>query len=750
MKFSRERLAMSSLDSFLIEAWSRWLQLRDDPIDLPFYLGAGSRLLLTLCFLAYFRVTGDQRAERPPRRFWIALVAKEAALVLLAMLALPVAIFVCVYSILKAREYLALGNQTAESQVMRGGALCLVPGFLLAGVAVVVGYFVAGDATLVDLLVVPAAGALFWAFNRRWSRVLPARGQARHAAETIWAVLPRYGKVALVLGLVLPPVVLSGLVYARLFAFSREYDVAMSDGTRLKTYVYFPPGHVHGQRHPVVLYRTPYDAGRDQLVGGYVREYTTRGGCVVVMQDIRGTHESGGAFYYFRNDSADGTETVAWVTRQPWSDGYVATVGGSADATNQYYYHAEGPSGLGTAHLLMGSPELYAHWFFPGGCFRREFGTLWMTMVGAEDQIPVMLDHAAFDETWAPVSVARGGRAANLDLRAVHVGGWYDCFQQGTLDGFTYYNSHGTARARDHQVLIMGPWAHSFTPGHPDVTYPETQGANLSNYYKQLLFDESLRGVSVDWSAVPRVHYYVMGDPGAPGSGEVFNAWRTAPDWPIPGLSVQQWHLHANGTLARGTPTGLGARSYLFDPTDPVTTRGGTSLFVGELGGCDQRPVEAGRVDVLGFVSEPLTAPVEVCGRVNATLHVSSNCTDTDFHVKLLDVFPDGREMWVAAGILKTRYRDGFRPEHVALMTPGQVYAITVDMWSTAYRFVPGHRLKVSVTSSNAPKFAVNPNTGGPVGDAFTRYAVANNTVWAGPGALSRLALPCTTALPAA
>lgn len=168
-----------------------------------------------------------------------------------------------------------------------------------------------------------------------------------------------------------------------------------------------------------------------------------------------------------------------------------------------------------------------------------------------------------------------------------------------------------------------------------------------------------------------------------------------------------------------------------------MPTLGGRNLTLA-AGPCDQRPVES-RGDVLIFDSGILDSPIEVTGRIAAELFVSSDCPDTDFTVKLTDVYPDGRSMLVCDGILRARFRDSFeKPE---LMVPGEVYRLNVDLWSTAIVFNRGHRLRVDVSSSNAPRFQPNPNTGEPLLPP-SPPRVATNTIHLAPGKSSSISLP--------
>ena len=180
-----------------------------------------------------------------------------------------------------------------------------------------------------------------------------------------------------------------------------------------------------------------------------------------------------------------------------------------------------------------------------------------------------------------------------------------------------------------------------------------------------------------------------MGDPSAAGSGSIFNTWKNSSSWPVPEMMYHLWYFDANGTLSPNLPTDSGQLSYLYNPTNPVLNKGGRTLVatyngVSANGMGDQRLVENG-TDILHFTSPVLTSPVEITGDVDATLFINSNCTDTDFTAKLMDVFPNGEDLYIGDGILKARYRDGFNQS--VLITPGQTYELNIDLWPTSYFF---------------------------------------------------------------
>ena len=248
-------------------------------------------------------------------------------------------------------------------------------------------------------------------------------------------------------------------------------------------------------------------------------------------------------------------------------------------------------------------------------------------------------------------------------------------------------------------------------------------------------FAHHLMGVEND---VPRdrpVHYYVMGDVDDPDAAG--NYWRAADNWPPPATPTS-YYLHPDGRLIGDQPPdGENSLSYQYDPRNPVPTIGGQNMII-DRGPMDQRQVES-RDDVLVFTSDVLWSPVEVTGRITAKLYISSDCPDTDFTVKLTDVYPDGRSMIVADGILRARFRNSF--EQADFLEPGGVYELNVDLWSTSLIFNAGHRIRVAVSSSNSPRFDPNPNTGESIGET-DEVRVATNILHLAADYPSRITLP--------
>jgi putative CocE/NonD family hydrolase len=237
-----------------------------------------------------------------------------------------------------------------------------------------------------------------------------------------------------------------------------------------------------------------------------------------------------------------------------------------------------------------------------------------------------------------------------------------------------------------------------------------------------------------EYSRWPTISYYVMGDvddPQAPG-----NEWRYADDWPIPSNPVN-WYLHRDRQLTTNLPGEDEPIQFTYDPCNPVPTIGGKNLY-SPAGPYDQSSVEQ-RPDVLVFTSPVLTKPYEATGPIKAHLFVSSDCPDTDFTVKLTDVYPDGRSMLITDGILRMRNRNG--QDHWEFMQPGTIYQVEVDLWSTSYFWNTGHQIRVEVSSSNYPRFLNNPNTIDAI-DENSTYAIAHNIVYVDTNHLSCIILP--------
>jgi predicted acyl esterase len=528
-----------------------------------------------------------------------------------------------------------------------------------------------------------------------------------------------------------------GLVLSLLFMVDAAWSadprpekimVPMIDGVELATDLYLPAGE---GKFPAVLMITPYGrSGAKDLASKLVKN-----GYAVLSQDMRGRGDSGGSNVPIFHSNGwekphDGHTTVRWIEKQPWFDGKLATWGGSAVGITQNLLAPGAPDSLHAQFVEVGSSNLYAQCFFQGGAFRKFMIEGWLKATGmVKGNLETFLSHPTYDSFWDSMNAEK--YADRTVAPGIFIGGWYDIFCQGTINSFQEIQSRGGPRAKGKCRLIMGPWAHGpFT----ELTYPKesNQRPEAADFFR--FIDHHLQGKENGVDRDLPVHYYVMGDPGdatSPG-----NVWRGADSWP-PKSTATRYFLHADHSLSTSEPTGDEELSYKYDPANPVPTIGGQNLILPK-GPKDQRSIEA-REDILLFNGPVLDEPLEITGRIKATLYVRSDAPDTDFTVKICDVYPDGRSMLITDGILRARYRESF--EKPTNMEPGKTYTIEVDLWSTSIVLSKGHQLRVAVSSSNSPRFDANPNTGRQSWEE-DKPRVATNTIRMAPPEASFITLP--------
>jgi len=488
----------------------------------------------------------------------------------------------------------------------------------------------------------------------------------------------------------------SGQVVATVFA---------DDGTALATDIYWP---LRFGPHPTILIRTPY--GRDGMAEPCIAFALLGYACVA--QDTRGRGDSGGVDTVFRDDADDGRATIAWLAEQPWCDGNIGMFGGSAFAITQYLPAPGANSALRSISPVVATPDLYHHAFLQGGAIREALAVNWLNGQDSGFFFDEVRQHRLKDAWWDWAEVLE--QTGSTHAAGLHVGGWYDIFAQGTLDAYSTLQREGGSGAVGRQYLIMGPWTHGglFTNLIGSLIYPLNAVRNPLNILLPW-YDATLRGDHSEIDDWPAARVYLMGavgEAGAPG-----NEWIDLDEWPPPVQPVP-FYLSAAAGLAIDLPA-PGDLTLLSDPSDPVPTIGGANLHPSLMvngremgaGPQDQRRIEM-RPDVLTFATAPLPQPVTVMGPVRAKIWLVPDTPDLDLAIRLTDVYPDGRSMLVLDGIQRARMRCGDDTE--CLLTPGEPVELTVELWSTALVFNAGHRIRISVSGSNWPRFEVNPNNG--------------------------------------
>jgi uncharacterized protein len=553
----------------------------------------------------------------------------------------------------------------------------------------------------------------------------------------------------------------------------RHRAAPMRDGTKLYADVYRPKAD---GRYPTLVVRTPYGVQRDG-VHETMMKFAQRGYAVVV-QDVRGRYESEGRWDPFRHEAQDGFDTIEWAARQPWSNGKVALQGGSYLGHVQWRAASLAPASLVAIFPAVASTNIYANWITLGGAFRLSFNYGW-GVVRMPDRI--MLPQYWHTESYAPSELKYETILRYLPLRdgdlqsagyevkhyrdwiahpgydgywkeisdeeqfarirvPVHTsGGWFDVFLAGTINGFTGMRRSGAnEQARRETRMIIGPWGHGASQKFGDVDFgPQAMRVQFDRELRW--FEHYLKGAENGIDREPPIEIFYMG----------LNRWQHEADWPIPGTRFTPYYLSSggkanggagDGSLGTSAPSGAESDQFFYDPDQPVPTVGGNNCCgtPTQAGPKDQRSIEK-RSDVLVYTGPPLSQPLAIAGPVKMKLFAATDGPDTDFVVKLVDVHPDGLPLNIAEGILRARYRRGTDKEE--LLRPGEVYEFEIDLIGTANVFLPGHRIRVDLTSSHFPQFDRNPNTGDAFGSS-SRVRVARQTVFHTAARASHILLP--------
>ncbi|EDQ84487.1 uncharacterized protein MONBRDRAFT_39252 [Monosiga brevicollis MX1] len=541
------------------------------------------------------------------------------------------------------------------------------------------------------------------------------------------------------------------------------FNLTMRDGVQLWTV--FLNLHSEGT-WPTVVIRSPYGPDGTENLADLFLPF----GFVVVEQNQRGTGQSEGNFTFWSTCPDDEADTISWIKQQSWSNGQVYIMGASADGINAILAMRQQQQELGQ-WLIFSLGVGYAA-AFQGGALKQNLAKEWLK--GMQDYRPdapsyyetVLLPHEQYGDWWQQRTL---NNDSTITFPSIFWAGWYDIFLQPMMDTFEgyLYKSVDPQQSR----MIIGPRGHCLTE-HPFL-FPDDRYAEVWSYETALsiygngtlpaspLYPRWQRAMAkylgVDgYKAahnLERYTLYVMGPSrGAPPSADVTAVaaenttgmyWTTSPEFPQ--ATTHNLFLDDAERLQELNPATQNSKTYLYNPNNTVPTVGGNNLELA-CGPHDQRPVE-NRSDVLVFTTGPMIEDTAVVGRIRVRLFVSSDRVDTDFTVKISDVYPllkGGDSILIGDSIQRMRWRNG--PEqNAAPMEAGEIYEITIDLWPTAYIFAKGHRLRLVVSSSNYPRFSANPNNGLPL-DQSGPILAANNTIYFGGDTPSAVELPVVSA----
>ncbi len=581
----------------------------------------------------------------------------------------------------------------------------------------------------------------------------------------------------------------------------RKVMIAMRDGIHIPADIYRPKDE--SQKYPIVWLRTPYNFNYWDVQNSVPRDMTTaltavkHGYAYIEMQE-RGEFFAEGEWDVLGGPLTDGDDEVAWMIKQPWSNGKVGTTGCSSTAEWQLGvvardipgYASFNAQGFGCGVGRIGPYYEQGNWY-RGGVFML-YNLTWfygnqkpqhpMFPPGTSQEDLIRLsrswDLAALDPPvdWSKaywilplqdvikkvngpkgvfadaMPVPGGGRmiqrtpndpnwykgALYQDDKRINVPGlWYtslyDIALAPNLELYNLVRKTAKGDAKDKQWLIIAPVGHcAFTRATEDTVVGERDMGDARLPYLDIMysfFDLTLKGQNSEKiENMPKVTYFTMGN----------NKWNTSDTWPPRGAEPMTFYLtsggaantlHGDGALAKKPMAADKPDSFTYDPMNPVPTLGGYRVGsdpAGLGGSFDQRKIEE-RADVLVYTTEPFAEGTQVSGPITPTLYVSSDAKDTDFTIKVMDVYPDGTAYNLDESIQRMRYRDGYdKPE--VWMEPGKVYKMSFQPLVTSNYFLPGHRLRIEISSSSFPRFERNLNTGGHNYDE-SEGVVAHNAV---------------------
>lgn len=546
----------------------------------------------------------------------------------------------------------------------------------------------------------------------------------------------------------------------------------LRDGTILFADIYRPNDD---KKYPVLLTRLPYNKNNPFYSHRYLdTNRLVENGYIVVIQDVRGRFSSEGDFYPFKNEGKDGYDSVEWAAQLPCSDGNVGMFGLSYYGFTQLLAAAENPPHLKAIFPAQALSDLRDGGLFRNGVYELGLNITWALESIAPDLLrrkftdpelygqkmrelsdyinniedwykyyplkewpPLkeleiseyfyeMANWELEDDKWAEISLLED-KLKKIKVPAYHLAGWFDCFLGSALANFLKLKEYSAQP----QMLMVGPWAHGqFGYSIGQLRFGLHASEDWLNYREDLTelhirwFDQWLKGKDTGILSEKPVKVFVMGE----------NKWRNEESWPLPQTTYIPYYFHSdgnantrsgNGQLSTVIPKGEPADQFVFDPSNPIPTAGGgTLLHTGfEAGPVDQSKVEE-RKDVLVYSTAVLEDALEIAGPVKVVLYAKSDTVDTDFTAKLIDVFPDGTPYNLTDGIVRASYYNENKKD-----IRNKIVKYEIDLCATSNVFLPNHQIRVEISSSNFPRFAVNLNNGETVLTS-KEYKQANQTIY--------------------
>jgi uncharacterized protein len=574
--------------------------------------------------------------------------------------------------------------------------------------------------------------------------------------------------------------------------------ITMRDGARLNGTLLFPKGKPQNDL-PTVLIFFPY--GIEGATQHFMVQSLLANGYAIAIVNERGRYYSEGTYTFLGGVGKDSSDTIDWLAKQPWSNGKVGAIGCSSSAEEQNMMNAmQNPhfaaavpmspgAGIGKVgpYNEMGSfyrggvvENLWYTWYptagytyrpiFPPNLSREDMlrlGRYWtldpnvhpptvslddpVIWTLPENRIPARLhampsdlddfiNRLPNDPRWNEVEFGKEGERNGAPT--LYINAWYDHSIEDNLAMYEYQRKNAAnATARDNTFMIIAPTPHCRQTNATEDTVVGERDMGDARYdyvtFIQQWYDHWLKGIDNGVEKGPKVRAYLMGK----------NEWRTYDTWPPPAARPVTYYLDSNGgantrkgdgRLTTTAPARAGMDGFTYDPMNPRPSKGGQAYPTERAGAEDQAAIEM-RQDVLVYTTPPLTQMLEVTGDIKVTLYLSSDVKDTDLMVKLVDVYPDNHAYNLDEGVQRVRWRDGY--DKPAFMERGKVYKVAVPPLVTSNAFLPGHRIRIEVSSSAFPMLERNLNTGGNNYDEKD-WVVAHNVIYHAPNYRSEIILP--------
>jgi putative CocE/NonD family hydrolase len=585
-------------------------------------------------------------------------------------------------------------------------------------------------------------------------------------------------------GLLLSPLAIyaqpqAGEISPSKYEVVEELDRAapMRDGAELKLDIFRPRDE---GKFPVILQQTPYGKS---VQAARAKRFAARG-YVVVNVDSRGRFESGGEWDPFTPlHKTDGYDLVEWAAKQAWSTGKVGTYGLSYMGWQQWWTATQTPPSLKAIVPEVAPPDQFLN-----GPYQNGILVCWMmdwagTMSGRKPhsigpgayggyivdresdyrKLPYidfdktrhylpnawwrkwMTQNTSAGEYWQGISYQTPENYAKVTVPSLAISGWFDANFPGTPANYLAMKQYGGTPESRAPRMVIGPWQHIINR-HREAAGVDFGPQAIIDWdgYVCRWFDYHLKGKENGILSDPPIHLFVMGR----------NAWRTATDWPLPETKFTKFYLHSggqansaagDGLLSTVAPSAESPDHYTYDPHDPTPSAGFSN---GHIDGPRDISVSAGRPDVLVYTTPELTEDVELIGPITAQLFAATSAKDTDWMLRLSDVQPDGRALFLGEGVMRARHRDSaksgaYNSQRLSTLEPNEPYEYRINFWRpTGNLFSKGHKIRIEISSSYYPYYLRNLNTGEDNLALATKEAIARQTIYHDAQRPSHVVLP--------